>query len=365
MKNKIILRILFSVTLFAFTTLVGCSKKGDATPALATISINTINNISSTSATVNAVITHNGNSAITESGVCYATTVSPDITKSKVVKTIQSGAYSCVLTGLQPETTYYVRAYAINATGISYGNELPLLTASVKFWVPDAIFRAALKQQFPPAFDTKDSLKTTNTVVTGFTGSIDVSFAGINSLSGIEYFTGLRQLNCSSNMLSSLDVSKNKALITLTCSNNILTSLDVSKNTSLGLLACSGNQLTTLDVSKNTALNYLGCDGNKLTTLDLSKNTGLTSLFCYGNLLTSLDISTLTTIPDNLYLITDYVSLANNGNTGLVTLKVNTALQQQAEIKNIKLFITGCTISTWSNGVQVCGNYNPVTNTCP
>jgi hypothetical protein len=102
-----------------------------------------------------------------------------------------------------------------------------------------------------------------------------------------------------------------------------------------------------------------------LATLDLSKNTGLTSLFCYGNLLTSLDISTLTTIPDNLYLITDYSSLAANGNTGLVTMKVNTALEQQTEIKNIKLFRTGCTISTWSNGVQVCGNYNPVTNTCP
>jgi len=365
MKSKIALVILFSVTIYTLTSIVGCSKKGDSTPALATISISTINNISATSATVNALITHNGNSTITESGICYSTTVGPDITKSKVVKTVQSGAYSCVLMGLLPETTYYVRAYVINGTGISYGNELPFLTSSVKFWVPDAIFRAALKQQFPTAFDTKDSLKTSNSVVTGFKGIIDVSQTGISSLSGIEYFTGMRQLNCSFNTLTSLNVSKNIALSSLTCSNNVLTSLDITKNTALGLLACSGNLLTGLDVSKNTALTYLGCDGNMLATLDLSKNTGLTSLFCYGNLLTSLDISTLTTIPDNLYLITDYSSFAANGNTGLVTMKVNTALEQQTEIKNIKLFRTGCTISTWSNGVQVCGNYNPVTNTCP
>ena len=149
------------------------------------------------------------------------------------------------------------------------------------------------------------------------------------------------------------------------CSNNLLTGLDVTKNTALSLLACYSNQLTTLDVSKNTALTFLDCDNNKLSTLDLSKNNLLSSLFCYANLLTNLDISTINIVPDNLYVITDYVTLANNGNTGMVTLKVNTAMQQQSEIKNIKLGITGCTISTWSNGVQVCGNYNPITNTCP
>jgi len=100
-------------------------------------------------------------------------------------------------------------------------------------------------------------------------------------------------------------------------------------------------------VSKNTtALTFLDCDNNKLATLDLSKNNLLTSLFCYSNLLTNLDISTINAIPDNLYIKTDNVTLANNGNSNLATLKVNTALQQLSEIKNIKIFRTGCTIST-------------------
>ena len=165
--------------------MVGCSKKKDATPTLATVNINTITNISATSTTVNGVITSNGNSAITESGVCYATTVSPDFTKSKVVKTVSGGTFTCLLTGLNPETTYYVRAYAINATGIVYGNELTFLTSSVKFWSPDVIFRSNLKLVIPAAFDSKDSLKTTSSSVKGFTGTIDVSSKGIVSLSGI------------------------------------------------------------------------------------------------------------------------------------------------------------------------------------
>ena len=48
-------------------------------------------------------------------------------------------------------------------------------------------------------------------------------------------------------------------------------------------MGCSSNQLTTLDVSTNTALTSLNCYGNQLTTLDVSTNTALTSLNCYGN----------------------------------------------------------------------------------
>ena len=365
MQKKISNTLLFALTIYAITSIVSCSKKGDTTPTLATVNINTITNISATSSTINSIITSNGNSTITESGVCYATTVSPDITKSKVVKTVSGGKFSCLLTGLNPETTYYVRAYASNNTGIAYGNELSFLTSSVKFWIPDAIFRSNLKQLIPAAFDTKDSLKTTSSSVKGFTGTIDVSGKGIVNLSGIEYFTAIKQLNCSFNSIATLDVSKNTALTNLMCSNNLLSGLDVTKNTALSLLACYSNQMTTLDVSKNSALTFLDCDNNNLATLDLSKNNLLSSLFCYANLLTSLDISTLNIVPDNLYIITDYVTLANNGNSGMVTLKVNTVLQQLSEIKNIKSGRTACTISTWSNGVQVCGNYNPITNTCP
>jgi len=365
MKKLTGLSILVVFTIFTLVSFLGCSKKGDTTPTLPTVSIQSITKISTTSTTVTGNISNNGNSTITESGICFATTISPDITKSKIVNTVSGGIFSCALTGLLPETVYYARAYAKNTTGIAYGNELSFTTNALKFWVPDAVFRATLKQKFPTAFDLKDSLKVSNSSITGYNGSLDVSNKAIATLSGIQYFTSLTLLSCSYNTLSTLDVSKNIALTTLICSGNLLTSLDISKCISLKLLACYTNQLTSLDVSKNTALTFLDCDDNKLTTLDLSKNTALTSIFCYNNLLTNLDISTLTTVPDNLYILTDYSTLANNGNTGLTTLKVNIAIKQLPEIINIKTTRSSCTISTWNNGAQVCGNYNPITNTCP
>ena len=98
-------------------------------------------------------------------------------------------------------------------------------------------------------------------------------------------------LYCSSNQLTSLDVSQNTALTKLDCGSNQLTSLDVSGCTSLKNLDCEKNRLTSLDVSGCTALTSLDCSENPLTSLDVSGCTALTSLDCSWNRLTSLDLS--------------------------------------------------------------------------
>ena len=113
----------------------------------------------------------------------------------------------------------------------------------------------------------------------------------LTSLKGIEYFTSLKTLWCSSNQLTSLDVSNNPALVNLDCGYNQLTSLDVSNNPALVDLDCFSNQLTSLDVSNNPALESLYCADNQLTSLDVSSNPDLWILECHDNQLTSLDIS--------------------------------------------------------------------------
>ena len=112
-------------------------------------------------------------------------------------------------------------------------------------------------------------------------------------MKGVEHFPNLSVLQCSSNQLTSIDVSKNTMLERLWCDGNQLTTLDVSKNTMLERLWCYDNQLTTLDVSKNTMLERLWCYDNQLTTLDVSKNTKLTELYCYGNQLTDVALQSL------------------------------------------------------------------------
>ena len=64
----------------------------------------------------NCTVEDDGGSSIKEQGVCYSLKPNPSISDKKF------GNYTN-LTGFNPDSTYYVRAYAINAIGVSYGNE--------------------------------------------------------------------------------------------------------------------------------------------------------------------------------------------------------------------------------------------------
>ena len=105
-------------------------------------------------------------------------------------------------------------------------------------------------------------------------------------------------LGCNFLKLTSLDISRNTALIYLHCSNNQLTSLDVSNNTALTHLLCDSNPLKNLDVSKNAVLTYLNCANNELTSLDVSNNAALKDLWCTDNQLMNLDVSNNAALKD-------------------------------------------------------------------
>ena len=156
---------------------------------------------------------------------------------------------------------------------------------------PDTAFRS-----FVAAYIDRNEDGQLSSVEIGIVTGIDVSYQGIRDLRGIEHFTFLQSLDCSSNQLTSLDVSGCTALTDLSCTYNDLTSLDLSRNTALTELDCSSNQLMSLDVSGCTALTDLSCTYNDLTSLDVSKNTALTELECYNNQLTHLDVSGCTAL---------------------------------------------------------------------
>ena len=87
---------------------------------LATLSVVTYSENTGTSLKVSSAITSNGGSEITEKGFCYSTTGIPTIDDSKIVVT--GDDFETTLTDLSRNTTYYIRAYAVNSIGISYSN---------------------------------------------------------------------------------------------------------------------------------------------------------------------------------------------------------------------------------------------------
>jgi hypothetical protein len=113
----------------------------------------------------------------------------------------------------------------------------------------------------------------------------------IESLDGIEYFTGLEKLDCGNNELHTLDLSHNPNLKEVACYGNYLITLDLSHNPKLEVLDCSYNYLTSLDLSNCPELRALDCNDTDLQELDVSQNTKLTALLCWETNLTSLDVS--------------------------------------------------------------------------
>ncbi|EAC3816747.1 class 1 internalin InlJ [Listeria monocytogenes] len=160
-------------------------------------------------------------------------------------------------------------------------------TQSFNDWFPDDNFASEVAAAFEmQATDTisEEQLATLT--------SLDCHNSSIADMTGLEKLTGLTKLICTSNNITTLDLSKNTNLTYLACDSNKLTNLDVTPLTKLTYLNCDTNKLTKIDVSQNPLLTYLNCARNTLTELDVSHNTQLTELDCHLNKkITKLDVT--------------------------------------------------------------------------
>lgn len=98
------------------------------TPIITTI---TVTNITTNSATGGGNVTSEGGSLVTERGVCWSTSQNPTIADNKTSDGTGTGSFTSSITGLSPNTIYYVRAYATNSSGTNYGDQLSFTTIHV------------------------------------------------------------------------------------------------------------------------------------------------------------------------------------------------------------------------------------------
>ena len=96
-----------------------------------TVTLATVSNINSNSATSGGDVTSDGGTTVTEKGVCWGTNQTPITSDSKLSGGTGTGSFTSSLTGLNPGTTYYIRAYAINSVETAYSNQAAFTTVAL------------------------------------------------------------------------------------------------------------------------------------------------------------------------------------------------------------------------------------------
>lgn len=129
MKYRV--KISLIVFIVAGLILIVNSCKKDKVPTIPVLTTAVPSGITRMGALSGGNITSDGGSEVTARGVCWGTAHNPTIGLNETDDGNGTGLFTSDITGLTPNTAYYVRAYAINNEGTGYGNEVTFSTISL------------------------------------------------------------------------------------------------------------------------------------------------------------------------------------------------------------------------------------------
>ena len=210
----------------------------------ATVSTDNASSIAATTVTLGGNVSSDGGATVTERGVVYSLNANPTTADNKEIIGAGTGVFSNSISNLSPNTTYFVRSYAINQVGTVYGNEISFTT---------------LKQTLTITGNFSASNKTYNATTTA---SISVNNLSLNGVLGGDV-VGLTSVNV---VFASKNIGVGK---TVSISSASLNGADAGDYE----LSLTGAPTTTADISSK----QLSIGGSfTVTTKEYDGNTSAT-----------------------------------------------------------------------------------------
>ncbi len=124
------------------------------------VSTNTPTNITKNSVVSGGKIISSGSSSITEKGIVWSENTMPTISDNKITYSGTDNDYAITITGLNSGTTYHIRAYAKNNSGVSYGEDRKFSTLCDTSNIP--IIQKFTQASFPNCWSVQTQGTTTN-----------------------------------------------------------------------------------------------------------------------------------------------------------------------------------------------------------
>jgi hypothetical protein len=114
----------FSILFLSILLFNGCKKESIKPPIVST---NDVTEITTTTAVSGGEL-NEMTPLIVSKGICWSTVQNPTTENFKTIDFSKNASFICSMTGLSPNTKYYVRAYAINTSGTVYGKQIEFIT---------------------------------------------------------------------------------------------------------------------------------------------------------------------------------------------------------------------------------------------
>lgn len=152
----------------------GGSTASDDTPSAyaPTVTTNNVTNVTSSSANCGGYVSSDGGYTVTARGVCWSTSQNPTTSNSHTSNGSGTGSFSSSITGLSSSTTYYVRAYATNSQGTSYGVQKSFTTSTSGGGT--VLLQESFENGIPSSWDIYDNDGD------GYSWEVNTNFAGHN-----------------------------------------------------------------------------------------------------------------------------------------------------------------------------------------
>lgn len=139
-----------------------------------------VTNVSHYSAETGGVVVSDGGEPLSARGVCYSTSPNPTIADAFTNEGTDTGAFVSTITSLQENTTYYVKAYATNIIGVSYGQEESFTTLiDAVDEVSESLFRVFYSNK-TLQFISSESIIIDNLTIMDASGREIKSFSSLN-----------------------------------------------------------------------------------------------------------------------------------------------------------------------------------------
>lgn len=124
MKYYLKIFIVVIVAVDLITLIHSCKKE----PKLPVLTTKNVFSIAITSAYSGGNVMDDGGAEVRSYGVCWSTFQNPTIASRNTIDGSGTGEFTSYITGLTPNTTYYIRAYATNRAGSGYGEQIQFTT---------------------------------------------------------------------------------------------------------------------------------------------------------------------------------------------------------------------------------------------